>query len=270
MNMKLTASKPGIIAVALLAGVWPLLVSLAAYSIFGNPNYAPGRMRACLELAGSCTVLAIGMLLLLGTWHEEAYQAALFLCGLVEHPIRAAGSLFVRRRSIPSQSGSARHAKPRPAKAPPNTPHSPMRTAFVEQNEPIKINPVTRYSMAPSPNNLPAGSTRDHYTDLSPGARHFGIRPRAVFIESDILENYIEKEFCLGQNVAGTILAALAGHAAGKPGDVREGSITVYLVRRDDGCPVRLVLQVRRIHHDGNECVMLNKACDREIDRDFN
>ena len=270
MNMKLIASKPGIIVVALLTGVWPLLVGLAAYSIFWNTNQALGWMRECLELAGSCTVLAIGMLLLLGTWHEEAYQAALFLCGLVERPMRAAGSLFVRRRSIPSQSGSARRAKPRPAKAPPNTPHSPMRTAFVEQNEPIKINPVTRNSMAPSPHNLPAGSTPDHYTDLSPGARHFGIRPHAVFIESDILENYIEKDFCLGQNAAGTILAALASQGAGHPCDMREGPIAVRLVRRDDGCLVRLVLQVRRIRRQGSECVMLSKACDREIDRDFN
>ncbi len=270
MNMKLTASKPGIIAVALLAGVWPLLVNLAAHSIFWNTNHAPGRMRECLELTGSCAVLAIGMLLLLGMWHEEACQAARFLCGLAERPIRALGSLFVRRRSIPSPSASARRARRRPVKAPPNTPHSPMRIAFVEQDAPIKTSIMARNSMTPSPNNRPAGSIPGHYADLSLGARQFRIRPRAVYIESDILENYTEKDFCLGRNVAGTILAALAGHAPGNPRDVRDGSITVHLVRRDDGCLVRLVLQVRRIHQDGNDCVMLNQACDREIGRDFN
>ncbi|MGA2557971.1 MAG: hypothetical protein ABSG04_17010 [Verrucomicrobiota bacterium] len=48
MNMKFSASKSGIIAKAVVAGVWPSLVGLAAYSIFWHSSRVPGRIRECL------------------------------------------------------------------------------------------------------------------------------------------------------------------------------------------------------------------------------
>lgn len=270
MNTKLSASKPGTIAVALLTGLWSFLVTLAAYSIFTNTHPMQGLIRQCLELAGSCAVFALALLWLLGARHQEACQAALFLTALALRPVRAARNLFVRRRSIPSPAGSARRLRPRPAKPPPCHPRSRLRTLFAEQKAPMLIAAMTRNSMPLSANQPAAAPIPAHYTDLSPGARHFGIRPRAVFIESDILDSYTENEVCLGRNVAGTILAALACHAAGALDDVPDGSILVRLVRRDDGCLVRRMLHVRRLRRHGIECLLLNKAGDREIDWDFN
>jgi hypothetical protein len=189
---------------------------------------------------------------------------------LAWRPIRAARDFFARRPPNPASSPSTRHPKPQPPKAFTNHALSLTAATPVEPHTPIKPNFLTRNSTPLSTRQPAAASIPAHYTDLSPGARHFGIRPRAVFIESDILDSYTEKEVCLGRNVAGIILAALACHAAGVPDDVPDGSILVRLVRRDDGCLVRLVLHVRRLRRRGLDCVLLSKTGDREIDWDFN
>ena len=271
MNMKLTASKPGIIAVALLAGVWPLLVNLAAHSIFWNTNHAPGRMRECLELTGSCAVLAIGMLLLLGMWHEEACQAARFLCGLAERPIRALGSLFVRRRSIPSPSASARRARTASGEGSAQHPHSPMRIAFVEQDAPIKTSIMARNSMTPSPEQ-PA--CRFHPRPLCrslPWRPPFSHPPprglHRVRHPGELHRKGLLPGAERGRDDPGRARRPRPRQPARRAGWLDHRSFGPAR-RRLSG--VRLVFQVRRIHQDGNDCVMLNQACDREIGRDFN
>jgi len=88
--MKQALEKTKIIAVLLMAGVMPLLISLAAYVLFGNAQHVHDPLHEAVELAGGCIALAVAMLLLLRLRHENASPhllwvvAALVAMGLMD------------------------------------------------------------------------------------------------------------------------------------------------------------------------------------------
>jgi len=88
MNNSIAKSK--IIAVVLLTGVLPLLVSLAAYFLIGDAKHIDELLHACFELVGSCIAISVAMLLLLRLRQEEKSShllwvvAALVTMGLVD------------------------------------------------------------------------------------------------------------------------------------------------------------------------------------------
>ncbi len=61
-----------ILAVVLLAGVFPCLASLAAQLLFGNTPHVQEQLHEWSELAGSSVALGVAMLLLLRLRHEHA------------------------------------------------------------------------------------------------------------------------------------------------------------------------------------------------------
>jgi PAS domain S-box-containing protein len=87
---KLSPAKTKVIAVVLLAGVLPLLVSVAAYLISGGAKHVQEPVHEGFELAGSCIALAVATLLMLRMRHEEGSQhlfwvvASLIAMGLVD------------------------------------------------------------------------------------------------------------------------------------------------------------------------------------------
>ena len=82
--------KGRIIAVVLLAGVLPGLVSLAAHLLLGDAQRVHEPLHEWFELAGGCIALAVAMLLLLRAQHEKVSQhlfwvvASLIAMGLVD------------------------------------------------------------------------------------------------------------------------------------------------------------------------------------------
>ena len=82
--------KGRIIAVVLLAGVLPGLVSLAAHLLLGDAQRVQEPLHEWFELAGGCIALAVAMLLLLRAQHEKVSQhlfwvvASLIAMGLVD------------------------------------------------------------------------------------------------------------------------------------------------------------------------------------------
>ena len=111
-------------------------------------------------------------------------------------------------------------------------------------------------------------STPVHDVDLSRGARHLGLRPNVIRIESEVLDDYAELDNSIGQNTAGTILSVLGCELAVSPGGVARKTITVCLVRREDATVVELDLHVNRVCHHGNESLYLHKAGERVLDLD--
>ncbi|MBA4387098.1 MAG: hypothetical protein C0404_03895, partial [Verrucomicrobia bacterium] len=88
--MKDSSLKPRIVAVVLLAGGLPLLVSLGAHLLIGDVRYVREPLHEAVELTGTCIALAVAMLLLLRTRHERTSQhllwvvASLVAMGLVD------------------------------------------------------------------------------------------------------------------------------------------------------------------------------------------
>jgi PAS domain S-box-containing protein len=84
------SKKTKIIAVVLLVGVLPLLVSLASSLFIGNAKHIDEPLHECFELVGSCIAITVAMLLLLRLRHEETSMhllwvvAALLAMGLVD------------------------------------------------------------------------------------------------------------------------------------------------------------------------------------------
>jgi PAS domain S-box-containing protein len=88
--MKTPPARSVIIQVVLLAGVLPWLLSLAAYFAFGSAQHVHERLHEGLELIGSCTALAVAMLLWLRSRQDKEsphllwVAAALVAMGLVD------------------------------------------------------------------------------------------------------------------------------------------------------------------------------------------
>jgi hypothetical protein len=101
--------------------------------------------------------------------------------------------------------------------------------------------------------------------DISRGAGSFGVRAKAVFIESNVLDDYAEIDFGLGQNVVGNILSVLRCHLSAGFGGRAVDTITVSLLRRDDAQIVELDLEVNRARQGGVERLLLRKVTEREI-----
>jgi len=84
------SAKTKIIAVVLLAGVLPLLASVAAHLIIGDAKHVQEPLHEGFELAGTCIALSVAMLLLLRLGHENASShllwvvAALVAMGIVD------------------------------------------------------------------------------------------------------------------------------------------------------------------------------------------
>jgi PAS domain S-box-containing protein len=85
-----SSAKRTIVAVVLLAGVLPALVSLAGHLLFGDAPRVQDPLHECLELVGSCVAIFVAMLLLLRLRHEKTSPhllwvvAALVAMGLVD------------------------------------------------------------------------------------------------------------------------------------------------------------------------------------------
>ena len=88
--MKPSREQSRVIAVVLMAGVLPVLISLAAHFFVGDAKHVQEPLHEAVELAGTCIALAVAMLLLLHTRHEAASQhlfwvvASLVAMGLVD------------------------------------------------------------------------------------------------------------------------------------------------------------------------------------------
>ena len=88
--MKQFAAKSKIIAVVLLAGLFPGLISLAAHWLLGDAQRVQEPLHECLELTGACIALGVGMLLWMRLRHEPTSPhllwvvAALVSMGLVD------------------------------------------------------------------------------------------------------------------------------------------------------------------------------------------
>jgi PAS domain S-box-containing protein len=88
--MKQSPAKFRIVAVVLLAGVLPWLVSLAAKFVFGDAQSVQEPLHEWFELTGTCIALGVAMLLLLRERHEKVaphllwVAAALVAMGLMD------------------------------------------------------------------------------------------------------------------------------------------------------------------------------------------
>ncbi|MDO8805307.1 MAG: PAS domain-containing protein [Elusimicrobiota bacterium] len=88
--MERSSPKIKIIAVLMLAGLLPWLVSLAAFSLFGDTRHIQEPLHEFFELTGTCIALAVAALLLLRLRHEEELQhlfwaaAGLIAMGVVD------------------------------------------------------------------------------------------------------------------------------------------------------------------------------------------
>jgi len=88
--MNQSPSKFKIFAVVLLAGVLPLLVSVAAHLIIGDAKHVQEPLHEGFELVGCCIALSVAMILLLRVRHENASPhllwvvAALVAMGIVD------------------------------------------------------------------------------------------------------------------------------------------------------------------------------------------
>jgi hypothetical protein len=105
------------------------------------------------------------------------------------------------------------------------------------------------------------------YTDLSRGAFYKGLDPETVFIDSSVLDEYAEIDPSLGRNLAGAVLDSLWRRMAISP-CVQLESITIAAARREDGEIVDLDLSIERLRLRGHECLVLEKAGEREIAAD--
>jgi hypothetical protein len=101
--------------------------------------------------------------------------------------------------------------------------------------------------------------------DLTRGARDLGLQPHGVFLELEVLDDHGVVINSLGQNAAGTILAVLGCQLAMGPGGVPDETISVCLIRRDDGQMMDVDLSVKRIRQNGAECLFLRKTGERAI-----
>ena len=103
------------------------------------------------------------------------------------------------------------------------------------------------------------------HTDISRGAGQFGIRNQKVMLATEVLDDYREIDCSLGYNTAGMILSVLARHIAAAPGGGRDDSFAVCLHRQEDHHDVEVHLTVSRSRRAGQECLIVYKLADREI-----
>jgi hypothetical protein len=78
--------------------------------------------------------------------------------------------------------------------------------------------------------------------------------------------DYDEIDLSLGRNVVGQILSVLSQHIASSPGGGRDDTITAGVRRRDDERDVELTLSVIRSRRQGQECLLLFKLGEHELD----
>lgn len=107
---------------------------------------------------------------------------------------------------------------------------------------------------------IPAGST-----DITRGARLMGIHGPKVSIQSEVLENYCELDGALGQNLAGVILSVLACHLDQNPGGTFDDRVLVCAIRRDDGTPVEIGLEIQRFRDCGVEHIVLVRIGEQSL-----
>lgn len=100
--------------------------------------------------------------------------------------------------------------------------------------------------------------------DVTRGATPFGIRSQ-VFLEEELRDAYAEIDPALGQNVIGSILAALSCYLAMGQGTLSDDQITVCLLRRADDRLVEVDLEVHRHRRAGRECLSLRQLTEREM-----
>jgi hypothetical protein len=119
------------------------------------------------------------------------------------------------------------------------------------------------------PKRNPRPSIAVDTVDLTRGARNFGIRSGAVFLDPEVLCDYAELDTALGHNVAGLVLCELGCHMLTKPrGSVSKDLITVCLCRREDDHVVEVDFHINRVFRQGNESLYLRKAGERILDFD--
>ncbi|MCX6900378.1 MAG: ATP-binding protein [Verrucomicrobia bacterium] len=106
--MKESPAQTKVLALVLLAGVLPLLVSLAAHAIFGEAEHVQERLHECIELAGCCITLGVAILLLLRLRHEETSPHLLWVVAALV----AMGTMDGMHSQIPFNEafGWTRHA----------------------------------------------------------------------------------------------------------------------------------------------------------------
>jgi len=113
---------------------------------------------------------------------------------------------------------------------------------------------------------LGAPSTAADPVDRSRGARRFGLRRGAVFLDREVLDGYSELDPALGLNVAGTILSVLSCQLAAHPSGGPSESTNVYLLRREDAQVVEVDLQIHRLRRRGRECLLLRKTREQSLE----
>ena len=108
----------------------------------------------------------------------------------------------------------------------------------------------------------PCGATE--YTNLSRGALYRGLSLDFLFVDPAIMDDYAEVDPALGQNVAGALLDALQSQSQeGLEG--RAQTITIALVRRDDGQLVELDIRAESIRLRDYECLVLDTAGEQDL-----
>lgn len=130
----------------------------------------------------------------------------------------------------------------------------------------MRKNTLTKPANLQSLPDLDACIQAPNRADLSRSARHLGIRPEAVFIESEVLDRYAELDTAIGLNAAGVVLSVLAAQLGVNPGGVASESVTVCLLRREDARPVEVDLQIHRLRRRGGECLLLRHARERTLE----
>ncbi len=126
----------------------------------------------------------------------------------------------------------------------------PMNTTTLEQDQPRTTS--SRRPVIPQIN-------------ISRGAAHHRLADQRVYLAKEVIEDYREMDPNLGYNTIGVILSVLRRHLAAMPAVERQDTFSVGLCRRQDDRGVEVVLSVSRSRRQGQECLVLNRLGDREI-----
>ncbi len=102
-------------------------------------------------------------------------------------------------------------------------------------------------------------------TDISRGAAHHRLADQRVYLSQEVIEDYREMDPNLGYNTIGVVLSVLRRHLAALPAVERPDTVSVGLCRRQDDRDVEVVLSVSRSRRQGQECLVLCRLGDREI-----
>ena len=125
---------------------------------------------------------------------------------------------------------------------------------------------LTKPALSQPLTHVTALAVTSHPLDLSRGARHYGIHPDALFVESDVLDDYAEVDVSLGENVVGAILAVLGCQREVRPLRVPDGMFSVCLLRRDDARLVEVGFHLDHVHHRGQDYLVLRKTVELELE----